>query len=114
MKIRYIPAGIALVAGAITCLICLMRGMDTTYSLELLLIVLIIFTVIGMKAQSIILNVMHEQKMEEEEAIRLAEFKEAERIRKLQMGEVEEEQEEQEEQEEETEEGQQEEGAEEE
>lgn len=108
MKIRYIPAGIVLLAGAITCLICLMRGMDVTYSLELLLIVLLIFTVIGMKAQKVILNVMHEQKMEEEEAIRMAEFKEAERIRKLQAGEVEEEQEE------ETEEGQQEESAEEE
>lgn len=108
MKIRYIPAGIVLVAGAITCLICLMRDMDVTYSLELLLIVLLIFTVIGMKAQSIILSVMHEQKMEEEEEIRMAEFKEAERIRKLQMGEVEDEPEE------EAEDGQQEEGAEEE
>lgn len=108
MKIRFIPAGIALVAGAITCLICLMRDMDVTYSLELLLIVLIIFTAIGMKAQRVILNVMHEQKMEEEEAIRMAEFREAERIRKLQTGEAEEEQEE------ETEDGQQEEGAEEE
>lgn len=108
MKIRYIPAGIALLAGAITCLICLLRDMDVTYSLELLLIVLIIFTAIGMKAQKVILNVMHEQKMEEEEAIRMAEFREAERIRKLQAGEVEEEQEE------ETEEGQQEENAEEE
>lgn len=83
MKIRFIPAGVTLLAGAITCLICLMRDYDPTYSLEVLLIVLIIFTAIGMKAQKIIMNVMHQQKMQEEEMVRLAEFKEAERIRKL-------------------------------
>lgn len=83
MKIRYIPAGITLMAGAITCLICLMRDYDPTYSLEVLLIVLIIFAAIGMKAQKIIMNVIHQQKAQEEEMIRLAEFNEAERIRKL-------------------------------
>lgn len=83
MKIRFIPAGITLLAGAITCLICLMRDYDPTYSLEILLIVLIIFAAIGMKAQKIIMNVIHQQKMQEEEMVRLAEFKEAERIRKL-------------------------------
>lgn len=83
MKIRFIPAGVTLLAGAITCLICLMRDYDPTYSLEVLLIVLIIFAAIGMKAQKIIMNVMHQQKMQEEEMVRLAEFNEAERIRKL-------------------------------
>jgi len=83
MKVRFIPAGITLLAGAITCLICLMRDYDPTYSLEVLLLVLIIFAAIGMKAQKIIMNVMHQQKVQEEEMVRLAEFKEAERIRKL-------------------------------
>lgn len=83
MKVRFIPAGITLLAGAITCLICLLRDYDPTYSLEVLLLVLIIFAAIGMKAQKIIMNVMHQQKVQEEEMVRLAEFKEAERIRKL-------------------------------
>lgn len=100
MKVRFIPAGITLLAGAITCLICLMRDYDPTYSLEILLLVLIIFAAIGMKAQKIIMNVMHQQKVQEEEMVRLAEFKEAERIRKLkeenEAGEAEEEQQEQE------------------
>lgn len=83
MKIRFIPAGITLLAGAITCLICIMRDYEIVYSLEVLLVVLIIFTVLGMKAQKIIVNIMHEQKVEEEERIRKAEFEEAERIRRL-------------------------------
>lgn len=85
MKIRYIPAGITLVAGAITSLICVMRNYDVIYSMEVLLVVLIIFALIGMKTQKIIMNVMHEQKMEEEEAIRMEEWKEAERLRALQQ-----------------------------
>lgn len=85
MKIRNIPAGITLVAGAITSLICVMRNYDVIYSMEVLLVVLIIFALIGMKTQKIIMNVMHEQKMEEEEAIRMEEWKEAERLRALQQ-----------------------------
>ena len=83
MKLRFIPAGIALSAGAVTCLICIMKNYDVIYSLQTLLIVLIIFSYIGFKSQKIIMNVMHEQKQQEEEAIRLAEWKEAERLRKL-------------------------------
>ena len=83
MKIRFIPAGVTLLAGAITCLICLMRDYDVTYSLEVLLVVLIIFALIGMKAQRVIINVMREQKMQEEEEIRMAEWKETERLRQL-------------------------------
>lgn len=83
MKIRFIPAGVTLIAGAITCLICLMRNYDVMYSLEMLLLVLIIFSLIGMKAQQVILNVMREQKMQEEEEIRMAEWKEAERLKQM-------------------------------
>lgn len=91
MKIRYIPAGVALIAGAITCLICIMRGYDVVYSLETLLLVLLIFTFIGMKSQQVIVNVMHEQQVMEMEKIRRAEFLESERLRKIQEGEDEEE-----------------------
>ena len=104
MKIRYIPAGITLVAGAITCLICLLRNRDVMYSLETLLIVLVVFLFIGIKAQKIIVNIMHEQKMQEEDEIRRIEFEEAERLRKLQNNEVEEEMEEEDKEQTETEE----------
>ena len=60
-----------------------MRDYDVTYSLEVLLVVLIIFALIGMKAQRVIINVMREQKMQEEEEIRMAEWKETERLRQL-------------------------------
>lgn len=83
MKIRYIPASVTLLAGAVVCLICLMKKYDVTYSLEVLLVTLIIFASIGFKAQKIIMNVMKEQKTEEEERIRLAEWQEAERLRNL-------------------------------
>lgn len=104
MKIRYIPAGITLVAGAITCLICLLRNLDVMYSLETLLVVLVVFLFIGIKAQKIIVNIMHEQKMQEEDEIRRIEFEEAERLRKLQNNEVEEEMEEEDKEQTETEE----------
>lgn len=83
MKIRYIPAGVTLLAGALTSLICIMKNYDVTYSLEILLVVLILFACLGFKAQKVIMNVMHEQQLEEEERIRMAEWKEAERIRKI-------------------------------
>ena len=85
MKIRFIPASITLLAGAVTCLICLMRDYDVLYSLEALLITLLIFMYIGFKVQKIIMNVVQEQKMQEEEEIRIAEWQEAERLRKLEM-----------------------------
>lgn len=105
MRIRFIPAAIALSAGSVTCLICLMRGYDVLYSLEALLITLLVFSYIGFKTQKIIMNVMHEQKLQEEEAIRMAEWQESERLRKLEMERniVEEEEEETEEDELETE-----------
>lgn len=83
MKIRYIPASVTLLAGAVVCLICLMKGYEVTYSLEVLLVTLIIFACIGFQAQKVIMNVIQEQKIEEEERIRLAEWKEAERLRNL-------------------------------
>ena len=85
MKIRFIPAGIALTASSVTCLICLLKNYDVLYSLEALLITLLVFSYIGFKVQKIIMNVMHEQRLQEEEAIRMAEWQESERLRKIEM-----------------------------
>lgn len=58
MKTEFIPKFIMLLAGAIVCITSIVRHMDTTYSLELLLAVLIIFYLIGCLARRIIEKVM--------------------------------------------------------
>lgn len=57
MKSEYIPKVITLLAGAVVCVVSIMKHMDTTYSLELLLATLIIFYIIGLIAQQIIKKV---------------------------------------------------------
>ena len=47
MKYRYLPPAIMLIAGAITCGICIYNGYETLYSLKMLLVVLLIFWFIG-------------------------------------------------------------------
>lgn len=54
MKIEFIPKFIMLLAGAVVCIITIVKDMDTTYSLELLLGTLIVFYIIGLIAQKII------------------------------------------------------------
>ena len=58
MKTEYIPKIITLLAGAIVCIISIVKDMDTTYSLAILLAVLILFYIIGCIARRIIENVM--------------------------------------------------------
>ena len=58
MKIEYIPKVITLLAGAVVCIISIVRHMDTTYSLEILLAALIIFYIIGCITRRIIEKVM--------------------------------------------------------
>ncbi len=58
MKTEYIPKIITLLAGAIVCIISIIKDMDTTYSLGILLAVLIIFYIVGCIARRIIENVM--------------------------------------------------------
>ncbi len=58
MKTEYIPKVITLLAGVVVCIISIVRHMDTTYSLEILLAALIIFYVIGCIARRIIERVM--------------------------------------------------------
>lgn len=58
MKTEYIPKVITLLAGAIVCIVSIVKHMDTTYSLEILLAVLIVFYLIGCLARLIIEKVM--------------------------------------------------------
>lgn len=57
MKSEYIPKVITLLAGAVACIVLIIRDTDVTYSLEILLATLIIFYVLGILAQFIILRV---------------------------------------------------------
>lgn len=54
MKTEFIPKFVMLLAGAIVCIISIVRDMDVTYSLEVLLATLIIFYLIGCIAKKII------------------------------------------------------------
>ena len=58
VKTEYIPKFIMLLAGAIVCIVSIVKHMDTTYSLEILLAVLIVFYLIGVLARLIIEKVM--------------------------------------------------------
>ncbi len=69
MKLRYIPSLITLSAGAVTSLICIFKGYDVLYSLEVLLMTLVIFAVIGFIAQAIIKSQVTENKRQEAEHI---------------------------------------------
>lgn len=59
MKAEFIPKVITLLAGAMVCVVSIVRHMDVTYSLEILLATLIIFYIVGIIAQKIILKVEH-------------------------------------------------------
>ena len=59
MKTEYIPKVITLLAGAVVCIVSIVKDMDVTYSLEILLATLIIFYIIGIIAQKIIKKVEH-------------------------------------------------------
>ncbi len=54
MKTEYIPKFVTLLAGAIVCIDCVLKNRDTTYSLEILLVTLVIFYILGIIAQRII------------------------------------------------------------
>ena len=58
MDIRYLPSLIMLVAGAIACIFSIVRGWDVTYSLIVLLIVLVVFLILGKLAQKLIVSIM--------------------------------------------------------
>lgn len=58
MKLEFVPKFITLLAGAVVCIITIVKEMDVTYSLELLLATLIIFYMIGLIAKKIIQKVL--------------------------------------------------------
>lgn len=54
MKLEFIPKFIMLLAGAIVSIITIVKDMDVTYSLALLLATLVIFYIVGLIAKKII------------------------------------------------------------
>lgn len=58
MKLEFIPKFVMLLAGAIVSVITIVKDMDVTYSLEILLATLIIFYIIGLIAKKIIQKVL--------------------------------------------------------
>jgi uncharacterized membrane protein YqjE len=73
VKTEFIPKFIMLLAGAIVCIISIVKHMDTTYSLEVLLAVLIIFYLIGCLARWIIEKVMVSNRFMKEKTVELME-----------------------------------------
>ena len=71
MKSDYIPKVITLLAGAVVCIVTIVKDMNVTYSLEILLATLIIFYIIGLIAKKIFQKIEHsnriiQQKRDEE------------------------------------------------
>lgn len=62
MRTRYIPAGIMLIAGAVTCIISIVQRQDIVKSLTTLLIVLILFYVIGLIAKFFVEKILKDFK----------------------------------------------------
>lgn len=58
MKLEFIPKVIMLLAGAVVAVVAVIRDLDTTWALELLLGTLIVFYLIGLIAKKIIQVVM--------------------------------------------------------
>lgn len=70
MKTEFIPKFITLLAGAIVCIICIVKHMDTTYSLEILLATLVLFYLIGCLAKWIIEKVIISNRFTKEKSDR--------------------------------------------
>ncbi len=85
MKSDYIPKVITLFAGAVVCIITIVKDMNVTYSLEVLLATLIIFYIIGIIVKKIFQKIersnriIQQQRDEELERQREKERREAER-----------------------------------
>lgn len=54
MKYRYIPSCVMLVAGLITCILCIVQGWPVDTSLVALVIVLVLFYIIGQIAAQVV------------------------------------------------------------
>lgn len=77
MEGRYIPAIITLIAGLVTSVVCLVKGIGTIRSLVVLLIVLIIFYLVGRIVKFVIVKTLQEPfdipEVEDEEVIETGE-----------------------------------------
>ena len=62
MRTRYIPAGVMLLAGAVTCIVSIVQNQDIVKSLITLLVVLILFYVIGLVAKFFIEKILKDLK----------------------------------------------------
>ena len=62
MRTRYIPAGVMLIAGAVTCIVSIVQNQDIVKSLITLLMVLIFFYVIGLVAKFFIEKILKDLK----------------------------------------------------
>lgn len=67
MKEKMIPLVTMLTAGAVTCLVCILKKYETLYSLKLLLAVLIVFYVIGRIAKKLLDRVTAQPAAEDED-----------------------------------------------
>jgi len=57
VKTDFIPKVITLLAGAVVCIVCIARDIDTLYSLKVLLATLVVFYIIGCIVKRIIVQV---------------------------------------------------------
>lgn len=88
MKSNYIPKVVTLLAGAVVCVISIVRHMDVTYSLEILLATLIIFYILGVVAQKIVMWVERSNRfIQQQRDKELEEEKKAEQLAKEQQAE---------------------------
>ncbi|MDO4166447.1 MAG: hypothetical protein Q4D32_03480 [Eubacteriales bacterium] len=88
MKSNYIPKVVTLLAGAVVCVISIVRHMDVTYSLEILLATLIIFYILGVIAQKIVMWVERSNRfIQQQRDKELEEEKKAEQLAKEQQAE---------------------------
>lgn len=65
MRTRYIPAGVMLLAGAVTCIISIAQKKDIVKSLIILLVVLILFYIIGLIAKYLVEKILKDFKEKE-------------------------------------------------
>lgn len=65
MRTRYIPAGVMLLAGAVTCIISIVKKEDGVKSLITLLAVLILFYIIGLIAKYFVEKILKDFKEHE-------------------------------------------------
>ena len=69
MRTRYIPAGVMLLAGAVTCIISIVQKKDIVKSLIILLVVLILFYIIGLIAKYLVEKILKDFKENETNVI---------------------------------------------